>query len=161
MLAPQLNRARSEYASYVRDGVGQGQGGEFHRGTCEGRILGDEAFVDAVLVKTQQKVGREYPLDEVVGAVCAHFQLEEAKLRLPGKVRPMTEARALAAAIVQAAPHLRLTDLSKLFERDIAALGKAAQRVTGDAGLSALAEALVERLRCAPGQNLSGTGTFS
>ena len=149
MLAPQLNRARSAYASYVRDSVGQGQGGEFHRGTSEGRILGDEAFADAVLVKAQQKAGREYPLNEVISAVCAHFQLDEAKLRLPGKVRPMTEARATAAAIVQASPHLRLTDLAKLLDRDIAALGKAAQRVTGDAGLSALADELIAKLRCA------------
>lgn len=35
--------------SYVRDGLGQCQGGEFHCGTCEGRTLGEEAFADAGL----------------------------------------------------------------------------------------------------------------
>lgn len=44
----------------------------------------------------------------------------------------MTEARAIAAAIVQVSPHLRLTDLAKLLGRDLSALVKAAQRVTTD-----------------------------
>ena len=50
-----------------------------------------------------------------------------ATLSFAGKARPMTDARAIAAAIVQTALHLRLTELAKLLGRDISAPGKAAQ----------------------------------
>jgi putative transposase len=130
MLSPRVVQARKAYESYVHDGIGEGMRGEFHSGTCEGRILGDESFADEVLVRSSQKVEREYTLDEVVGTVCARFRVSEGKLKAPGKIRPMTEARAMAAAIVQASPHLRLTDLARLLGRDVSALVKAAQRVT-------------------------------
>ena len=59
----------------------------------------------------------------------------------------MTEARAIAAAIVQTAPHLRLTDLAKLLGRDISALGKAAQRIAGDVNTRRLVSELVDAIR--------------
>ena len=68
-------------------------------------------------------------------------------LKAAGKARPMTEARALAAAIVQTAPHLRLTDLAKLLGRDISALGKATQRIAGDVNTRKLVSELVDVMR--------------
>lgn len=132
MLAEEKTLARQAYASFVLDGMGEGRRGEFHCGTCEGRILGADTFSDEVLVRVQQKSEREFSLDEVICAVCAHFQIEDAQLYESGKVRPMTEARAVAAAIVQGAGHLRMTDLAKRLGRDVSALCKAAQRVAGD-----------------------------
>lgn len=59
----------------------------------------------------------------------------------------MTEARAIAAAIVQKSSHLRLTDLAKLLNRDTSALGKAAQRITGDANSCRMVSELVDFMR--------------
>ena len=59
----------------------------------------------------------------------------------------MTEARAVVAAIVQTAHHLRLTELAKLLERDISALGKAAQRITGDLNARLLVLELIDTMR--------------
>jgi len=59
----------------------------------------------------------------------------------------MTEARAVAAAIVQTAPHLRLTDLTKLLGRDISALGKAAQRIAGDVKKRRIVSELVDAMQ--------------
>jgi chromosomal replication initiation ATPase DnaA len=149
MLASEKGAARAAYAMFVHDGLGEGQRGEFHRGTGEGRILGDESFADEILAKVQQQEARAYSLDEVINAVCAQFRLEASTLRQAGKVRPMTEARALAAAVVQASPHLRLTDLAKLVGRDVSALGKAAQRLSSDGqGHAAIAD-MVARLQFA------------
>lgn len=132
MLSPRPAQARKAYISFVLAGSGEGRRGEFHSGTCEGRLLGDDRFTEEILVRVNQKGKREYSLDEVIGAVCARFRITPEKLRAAGKVRPMTEARAIAAAIVQVSPHLRLTDLAKLLGRDLSALVKAAQRVTTD-----------------------------
>jgi REP-associated tyrosine transposase len=127
--------------------MGEGMRSEFHVGSHEGRILGDDTFADDVLLKTRQKGEREYSLAEVVGEVCAHFRLSEEKLKAPRKVRPMTEARAVAAAIVRESPHLRMTDLAKLLARDLSALGKAAQRIAAGEGRWELVGEMVGRMR--------------
>ncbi len=59
----------------------------------------------------------------------------------------MAEARAVAAAIVQTAPHLRLTELAKFLGRDISALGKAAQRIAGDVNARRLVSDLVDSMQ--------------
>ena len=151
MLSPSIVSARNAYESFVQDGIGEGRRGEFHRGKCEGRILGDDSFTDEILVRAHQKEKREYTLDEVVGRACARFRISEEKLKAPGKIRPMSEARAIAAAIVQASPHLRLTDLARLLGRDVSALGKAAQRVAEDERSSAIVGELVDEIH-SPGR---------
>jgi chromosomal replication initiation ATPase DnaA len=120
--------------------------------------LGDDAFAEETLVRANQKGERDYSLDEVVRAVCAHFQIPEEKLKAPGKVRPMTEARAVAAAVVQVSLHLRLTDLAKLLGRDVSALGKAAQRVAGDVRSCGMVGEMVEAMQSA-GSRISETLT--
>lgn len=129
MLSTRIDQARAAYDLFIIDGLSEGRRGEFHSGTCEGRILGDDQFTDEILEKVQQKVEREYTLEEVVSAVCDHYRISPEKLRAPGKVRPMAEARGVAAAIVQESSHLRLTDLANLLGRDNSALAKAARRV--------------------------------
>lgn len=119
---------------------------DFHSGTWEGRILGDDRFTDDILVKVNQKGKREYSLEEVIGAVCANYRITPEKLKAAGKVRPMTEARAITAAVVQMSPHLRLTDLAKLLGRDLSALVKAAQRVATEARGSEMIHNLVDQL---------------
>lgn len=147
MLAAEMAPARKAYASFVLDGMGDGRRGEFHSGTCEGRILGDDAFSDGILVRVQQKSEREFSLDEVIRAICAHFQITDAQLYASGKVRPMTEARAVAAAIVQGISHLRMTDLAKRLGRDVSALCKAAQRVAGDETSSRIVDEVMDKIR--------------
>jgi hypothetical protein len=59
----------------------------------------------------------------------------------------MTEARAVAAAIVQGTNHLRMTDLAKRLGRDVSALCKAAQRVAGDETSSRNAAEVMNKIR--------------
>lgn len=130
----------------MRDGIGEERRGEFHSGTCEGRILGNDSFAEEVLLRVDQIGKREYSLNEVISMVCAHFQIPDEKLKTPGKVRPMTEARAVAAVIVQASPHLLLTALAKQLGRDVSALGKAAQRAAKDERISMIAKGITAKL---------------
>ena len=147
MFSPGAEHARKVYDSFVKDGIGEGKRKEFHSGTCEGRILGSDSFTDEILSMVDQKSEQEYSLPEVIATVCAHFHISEELLKAAGKTRPMTEARAVAAAIVQTAPHLRLTDLTKLLGRDISALGKAAQRIAGDVKKRRIVSELVDAMR--------------
>lgn len=147
MFSTDAEQARKAYDSFVKDGIGEGKRNEFHSGTCEGRILGSDSFTDEILSMVDQKSEQEYSLAEVIATVCTHFHISEELLKAAGKTRPMTEARAVAAAIVQAAPHLRLTDLTKLLGRDISALGKAAQRIAGDVKKRRIVSELVDAMR--------------
>lgn len=147
LLAPASDKARKAYAAFVRDGMEEGRRVEFHTGTCEGRILGDEHFSDNILTRTDQKGEREYAMAEVIEAACAYCQISPEQLQAPGKHRPMTRARGIAAAIVQMSPHLRLTDLARLVGRDLSALGKAAQRVTAEPQGSSAVRSLVAGLK--------------
>jgi len=129
MFSVRKDQAIAAYELFVNDGLGEGRRGEFHSGSCEGRILGDDQFTDAILEKVQQKVERQYSLEEVVRAVCAYYRLSPEQLQAAGKAKPLSEARSVAAAIVQESSHLRLIDLAKLLKRDSSALAKAAQRL--------------------------------
>jgi REP element-mobilizing transposase RayT len=147
MFSANAEQARKAYDSFAQDGVGEGKRNEFQRGTCEGRILGSDSFTDEILSMADQKSEQEYSLSEVIATVCVHFHISEEMLTAAGKARPMTEARAVAAAIVQIAPQLRLTDLAKLLGRDISALGKAAQRIAGDVNSRRLVSELVDAMQ--------------
>jgi len=82
------------------------------------------------LLIVDRKGEQEYSLSEAIATVSAYFHISEEMLKTAGKARPMTDdAKAVSAAIVQTAPHHRLSDLTKLLGRDISALGKAALRV--------------------------------
>ncbi len=76
MLSPKIAPARQAYASFVRDGLGEGRRAEFHCGSCEGRILGDDNFAEDVLLLAQEKRERVFSLQEVIGTVCDHFQFD-------------------------------------------------------------------------------------
>ena len=147
MLSSDAEQARKAYSSFVRDGIGEGKRIEFHSGTSEGRILGSDSFTDEILSMVGQKGDQEYSLSEVIAKVCTHYHISEELLKTAGKARPMTEARAIAAAIVQTAHHLRLTELAKLLGRDISALGKAAQRIAGDVNARQLVSELVASMQ--------------
>ena len=140
------DQARMGYESFVNDGVDERNRSEFHCGTIEGRILGDDSFADDVLGRVNQQRELEYSLKDVVSEVSVCFNISEEKLKEAGKIRPMTAARAVAAAIVQKSPHLRLTDLSKLLGRDVSALGKAAKRVADEKDSRELVKKMVEIL---------------
>ena len=147
MFSTDAEQARRAYDSFAQDGVGEGKRSEFYSGTCEGRILGSDSFTDEILSMVDQKCEQEYSLSEVIATVCVHFHISEEMLKAAGKARPMTGARAVAAAIVQTAPQLRLTDLAKLLGRDISALGKAAQRIAGDVNSRQLVLELVDAMQ--------------
>lgn len=129
LLGSRIDSARKAYRQFVADGMREKRRVEFHSGTCEGRILGDDGFADKALHKANQQPGRKWTLSEIVASVCRQYGIAEEQLKAVGKGRPFSEARALAAVIVQESPYLSLMELGRLFNRDASALGKAAKRM--------------------------------
>jgi len=146
ILSSDAGQAREAYRSFMNDGVSEGKRGEFHSGTWEGRLLGDDRFVDAVLGKVGEKRLR-ITLTDVLNAVCQCYDCSLEELRAPGKTRPFTEARAVASAIIQELPHLSLTRLGKTLNRDIAPLGRVGRRIENKAAEDERLRRLLETVR--------------
>lgn len=131
-LSPDIEKTRKAYWALVNDGTGEGRRNEFHSGTCEGRLLGDDTFIDAALDKAGQQRCRT-TVSDVLRAVCRMYGTTIEELKVPGKTRPFTEARAMASLIVQESPHLSLTELGKALDRDIAPLGRVGRHLHSQA----------------------------
>jgi hypothetical protein len=97
-------------------------------GSCDGRILGDDRFAEDVLHRADEDLPPAH-IPDVLQAVSTLYGLTPEDLRAPGKFRPASAARALAALLVREAPHLSLSELGRHLNRDVAALSQAARRL--------------------------------
>jgi putative transposase len=129
MFSADIQKSRNAYANFVTDGIGEKRRNEFHSGTCEGRILGDDNFTDDAFVKANQRRDRNYRLTDVISVVCRRYDITSEQLKAPGKARPFSEARAVTALLVRESPWLCLTELGKILNRNIAPLGRAGRRL--------------------------------
>jgi REP element-mobilizing transposase RayT len=121
-------KARKAYAAFVNEGLAEGRRPEFHSGSCDGRILGDDRFADDVLHRANENLPPAR-IPDVLQAVSTLYGLTPEDLRAPGKFRPASEARALAALLVRETPTLSLSELGRHLNRDVAALSQAARRL--------------------------------
>jgi len=148
MFAPGSGQAQSAYRVFVADGISEAtRRNEFHRGTHEERILGDNRFAEETLSRVNQARRRAFSLTDVIAAVCRRYAISESQFKAQGKTRPYTEARAIAAFFVRESDHLSLTDLAGLLGRDVSALGKAAERIARDVVEGSAVRSMVEALR--------------
>ena len=122
-------KARTAYAAFVNDGLAEERRPEFHSGSSDGRILGDDHFAEDVLHRTNEDLPPAH-IPDILQAVSNLYGLTPEELRAPGKFRPASEARALAALYVREAPKLSLSELGRYLNRDVAALSQAARRLT-------------------------------
>jgi len=121
-------KGRKAYAVFVHEGLTEGRRPEFHSGSCEGRILGDDRFAENVLHRTNEDLPPAR-IPAILEALCTLYGLTAEELRAPGKSRPASEGRALAALLVREAPQLSLSELGRHLNRDVAALSQAARRL--------------------------------
>jgi putative transposase len=121
--------AIKRYRNFVEEGLEEGHREEFHRGSYEGRALGDDRFVERVLSQTEEVRQVDLKLDQIIESVCAVYQLTRAELRAPGKEQPAAEARAVAAYFVRRWQSVTLSELAAFFGRDPSGLSQAARRI--------------------------------
>ena len=91
--------------------------------------LGNDRFSDEVLAVADEQRRYRWSYDQLIASVCLIYGIDNKTLLEPGKRQPAAEARAAAALLVQENNHTALTDLGKIFSRDLSALSKAAGRI--------------------------------
>ena len=124
-----LKTARTTYGKFVQYGRDEGHRQEFHRGTSEGRILGDDTFVERVYEKSEDGEKKSVTLDEIIERVGKVYGLAEAEMVSGGKQRYPSEARGMIAYLVREVRGMSLTDLGRRMKRDVSSLSLAADKI--------------------------------
>jgi len=144
-------QAINAYGKFVAAGMTEQHRAEFHSGTGEdSRLLGDDGFIARVLGHSRAKQGRSPTLDDVIEQVCRKYGIERNALKLPGKERLLSEARALAAWLVLETGCSTLAELGKLADRDVSTLSSAAKRfqlrVKNDSNMASIKDDIVRSI---------------
>jgi REP element-mobilizing transposase RayT len=117
------------YEQFMLDGIGEQRRREFHSGTCEGCILGDDDFAERALTWIGQVQRHAYGREDLISAVCRAYSISADELRAPGKMRLSSEARGVAALLALETPTVSLTALGACLNRDVPLLSRAARRI--------------------------------
>ena len=132
--AQRQKTAITKYGEFIMAGKDGGRRQEFHDGTKEGRLLGDDSFIEDVLKKTEHSEREPITIDEIIKRVGNLYGLTEKEITSGGKQRYTSEARGMIAYGVREVNGLSLTDLSKRIKRDISSLSEAAERISRSKG---------------------------
>ncbi len=144
-------KARHHFHAFCLKGVNEERRQEFHQGTFEGRILGDEGFSENALARAREKFDAPVRIDRLASDVSRVYRINAHILTAPGKHQPGAEARALMAYLVLEAGRPSLTELGEYLQRDPTALSRAAgrlrERLKNDRELSARIDKVKARLK--------------
>jgi len=117
------------YRDFIHQGASEGQRAEFHQGSIEGRLLGDDHFAEEALTKAEQKFQVRHSLEQLIEAVCTVYRITPYRLAEPGRKRDLSEPRAVVAYMALEADHLTLTALAAALNRELSGLSQAAGRL--------------------------------
>jgi len=145
-----LDAARRGYRSFVEEGLSEPHRPEFHTGTSDVRVLGDDRFAEKVLSK-QFNDRRKISLDECITEVCRFYELDPLALTERNRVRKHAEARAIVAWLMGMFGAETLTAVATYFNRDVATLSTAVRKLEGrlqiDAGFKQKLDAIQQNIK--------------
>ena len=127
--AKHKKRARQRFHEFCLTGIHEEHRQEFHKGTFEGRILGNDQFSENVLAGTEERFHPAPSMKQLINIVCKQYKINKRTIVAPGKQQPAAEARAVVSYLAQDAEKLSMTELGKYLRRDISALSRAAGRL--------------------------------
>ncbi|MBN4073493.1 transposase [Mariprofundus ferrooxydans] len=124
------SKARSLFLDFTEQGIGEGRRVEFHNGSHLGQILGDDDFAERALSASGYGGMIKPPsLHHIIEVVCNEYGIEKSALHEQGKGRLHSEARAMAAFIVQGLEGVTLTSLAEEMNRELSAISQSAGRL--------------------------------
>ena len=124
-----LEQARCQFAEFVADRISEGHREEFYgKGSIDSRIIGEDRFVENVLIQSDPLPECKPSLEEVLEAVSRIYELQEEDLSAATQKRRVSEARSLAAWAVLELTDATLKDLAERLGRDISTMSAAIRR---------------------------------
>ncbi len=147
-----LEQARREFAEFVAGRISEGHREEFYgKGSIDNRVIGEDRFVENVLLQSDSLPERKPSLEEVLAVVSGIYELQERDLSSSSQKRRISEARSLAAWAVHELTDGTFKDLAERLGRDISTMSAAKkrfeERFKQDSGLREKAELLKKELK--------------
>ena len=125
--ARRLATCRKHYAAFVAAGMEEGYRSEFHVGSADTRVLGDDDFLAEVGDTPLE--GLPPSLDVIIERVCARYGTNEVALGEPSRVRRFAAARAMIGWLAMRTETASLTEVSRRFHRDVTTMSKQVRRL--------------------------------
>ena len=125
-----IGRANRSFRKFVDEGKTDAEeGGVFDPTHSDGRLIGDDQFMERVQ-ESEDAVRRDWlTLDDIISSVCKVYGMKREELSASGKNRTATEARSMVALIAQDHPKLTVTEAAAAFQRDTSSLSAGAKRL--------------------------------
>ncbi len=122
------------FSSFVGERTGDGRKGEFHQGgEFDSRLLGEEQFVDEALEKVQMRREVKPTIGEVLEVVKKVCSIDYETLCSRHRGRSVTEARTLTAWAIAEFSDGTISEVGRIFGRDITTLSACIKRMTSKA----------------------------
>jgi hypothetical protein len=130
LIGNHLDKARKLYAHFVGERMGDGHRDEFHRGGgIDSRLLGEERFVDEVMDRARMRRELKPAVVEVLETVKTICAIDDEQLRSRHRGRSITEARTLAAWAVSEFSDDTISEVGRIFGRDVSTLSACIRRL--------------------------------
>ncbi len=123
-----LAAARQRYAEFIIDGLAEGHRSEFHSGSVDVRVLGDDGFTVRALAGSE-KLAPKCTFEGCVSLVCQHYQMRPEELSGAGRRRRPSEARAVVAWLIKHHGEMALSAVADRFGRDVSTMSTSVRRL--------------------------------
>jgi len=134
MFGTRCGQAVRLFSQFVGERTWDGRNNEFHQGgTIDSRLLGIESFVDEALEKAQLRREQKPTVREVLETIKTVCNIDNETLCSRQRGRAITEARTLAAWAVAEFSAGTISEVGRIFGRDISTLSACIKRMTDKA----------------------------
>jgi REP element-mobilizing transposase RayT len=141
-----LSPAREAYAAFMAAGAGETYRREFHSGSHESRILGDDRFAEDVLAQTEGAPCKPISGDRLKEAVMDEFCCTMEDLVTRSQRQRLSLARAALGWLAVQTGAVSLTEAGTWVGRDVVTMSAAVRRLADRAERVAELKDVMERL---------------
>ena len=131
--------AQRRYEEFVLEGLDEVYRKEFHYGSSEGRLLGDDKFVEEVLGQVDKEMEKKYKVEDIMNLVCKKSKVTIEALISLSRQRKLSRVRSIIALLVTEYGEGTLRDYGRIVKRDLSTISIGVSRIRKemekDAGL--------------------------
>ncbi len=124
------DKAIGMYSHYLGEKIGEGRNEQFHSGGLDSRLLGEEGFIEEAMSKAQILMEIKPSIYEIVKAVKIICDIDDEILCSRQRSRIGSEARTLVAWAVSEFSAGTVSEVGRMFGRDITTLSACIKRMT-------------------------------
>jgi len=121
--------AKRQYEEFVLEGLDGEHRSEFHHGSAEGRLLGDDKFIEEVLEQADKKAERRYKVEDIINLVSKKLRVNIEELISLSRQRRLSRVRSIIAFLVTEFGEGTLSDYGRIVRRDLSTLSIGVSRI--------------------------------